>query len=164
MQPLSWIPQAAFTLGVVATAYGTALYLDARELVRKDEDVSLRSLIGLPSTKTDGPYFRRDSRYPESVIERIPALLRAEWDRLSRPERTVGAIIAANSLVYLAWQVRPFQSFMAKSFLHYPLSGRSYTMLTSAFSQMSIGHFAFNMIALWSFGTGEQNVSVSEQV
>lgn len=42
-------------------------------------------------------------------------------------------IVAANGIVWAAWQVPRMQGFMMRSFTHHPLSGLSYTMLTSVF-------------------------------
>jgi len=42
---------------------------------------------------------------------------------------------------------------MMNSWLHAPLSGKSYTMLTSTFSHQNLLHVGFNMFALYSFGS-----------
>lgn len=42
---------------------------------------------------------------------------------------------------------------MKGSFTHNPLSGKSYTMLTSTFSHKSFLHLLFNSMALTGFGT-----------
>ncbi|KAI0729963.1 hypothetical protein C8Q72DRAFT_776948 [Fomitopsis betulina] len=60
-------------------------------------------------------------------------------------------IVAANGIVWAAWQVPRMQGFMMRSFTHHPLSGLSYTMLTSVHS--SFIHLLFNSMALLSFGS-----------
>lgn len=54
---------------------------------------------------------------------------------LALPEatRTCYAITTVNTLVFLAWKVPRLQGAMMRHFLHDPLSGRSYTLLTSMF-------------------------------
>lgn len=47
---------------------------------------------------------------------------------------------------------------MRRAFLHDPLSGRRYTMLTSTFSHDSITHFLFNAFAFTSFAAGVASV------
>ncbi|KAH9928792.1 hypothetical protein B0H21DRAFT_762376 [Amylocystis lapponica] len=63
---------------------------------------------------------------------------------------TIGAL---NGLVWLAWQFPQLQPVMMRSFAHSPLSGLSYTMLTSMFSHSSFFHLLFNCMALASFGS-----------
>ncbi|EKM50154.1 uncharacterized protein PHACADRAFT_105762 [Phanerochaete carnosa HHB-10118-sp] len=67
-------------------------------------------------------------------------------------KRTCWAIGGVNTLVWAAWQVPKFQPFMMKHFAHNPLSGISYTLLTSMFSHRSFLHLLFNCMALASFG------------
>ena len=47
------------------------------------------------------------------------------------------AIGAVNVLVWVAWRVPRWSVFMDRSFAHNPLSGRSYTLLTSTFRCVS---------------------------
>ena len=51
----------------------------------------------------------------------------------SEGRRLCWKVIALNSLVWVAWQIPRFQPVMMRSFSHHPLSGLSYTMLTSMF-------------------------------
>ncbi|POW10452.1 hypothetical protein PSTT_06079, partial [Puccinia striiformis] len=48
------------------------------------------------------------------------------------------------------WQMPRFFKSMTQRFTHFPLSGRSYTLLTSTLSAL---HFGFNMLALYSIGS-----------
>jgi len=79
-------------------------------------------------------------------------------------------IIGANTAVFLAWQVASPQSvipyvgiskakirhFLSSNFLlsnAHLAAGRYWTLLTSAFSQAQLGHFAANMLSLYAFGS-----------
>ncbi|KZT53399.1 hypothetical protein CALCODRAFT_440107 [Calocera cornea HHB12733] len=62
-------------------------------------------------------------------------------------------ILGLNSAVFVAWQIPVLRSRMAASFLHSPLSGKSYTLVTSAFSHQNFIHMGLNMFALVSFGS-----------
>ncbi|KAK3080946.1 hypothetical protein LTS18_011679 [Coniosporium uncinatum] len=76
------------------------------------------------------------------------------WIRKRDEERATLVLIGMNAVPFLAWRVPlpAVQGFMYRHFMHSPLSGRSYTLLTSVFSHKSFAHFAFNMIAFYSFG------------
>ena len=66
------------------------------------------------------------------------------------------AIAALNVLVFVAWtQVDPADTVMRDHFLvssESVLSGRVWTLLTSAFSHYDLNHMLFNGIAFWIFG------------
>lgn len=78
-------------------------------------------------------------------------------------KRTCWAIGAVNTLVWAAWQVPKFRPFMMKHFTHNPLSGMSYTLLTSMFSHRSFLHLLFNCMALASFGSAASVHLTKEQ-
>ncbi|CCM04186.1 uncharacterized protein FIBRA_06348 [Fibroporia radiculosa] len=59
---------------------------------------------------------------------------------------------AVNGLVWLAWQLPRLHPIMMRNFTHHPLSGLSYTMITSTFSHSSFMHLLFNTLALSGFG------------
>ncbi|GBE86152.1 Uncharacterized protein SCP_0900290 [Sparassis crispa] len=83
-----------------------------------------------------------------TVVEGANEALRA-----SEGWRVCAGIAAVNGLVWMAWAIPPLQTFMMRSFTHHPLSGRSYTMLTSVFSHHGFIHLLFNCMALTSFGS-----------
>ncbi|SJL03403.1 uncharacterized protein ARMOST_06757 [Armillaria ostoyae] len=58
-----------------------------------------------------------------------------------------------NAGVWVAWNISRLQPMMIRSFMHHPLSGLSYTMLSSTFSHRSIIHLLANCLALESFGS-----------
>ncbi|KAH9931815.1 uncharacterized protein B0H18DRAFT_871662 [Fomitopsis serialis] len=62
-------------------------------------------------------------------------------------------LAAANGVVWAVWQIPRMQGVMLRTFAHHPLSGLSYTMLTSTFSHSAFFHLLFNMMALLSFGS-----------
>ncbi len=81
--------------------------------------------------------------------------------RASSPTRVVVTpiIIAINTIVFLLWQVALRSPELLRFFeLNFVVSGNrlshgmAWTLLTAAFSHYMWWHFAFNMIAAWSFG------------
>ena len=82
------------------------------------------------------------------VPEPIPwcyAWLATHWINYSDGQRVGVSLVAANAMVFLAWQipVPAMRFFMVKHFMHHPLSGRSYTLLTSVFSHMVSYYYRF---------------------
>ncbi len=65
-------------------------------------------------------------------------------------------IIGVNLLVFVFWQNSKFRRFMNEHFTVSTVGvlrdGRIHTLITSMFSQYSLGHLAANMITLWFFG------------
>ncbi|KIK60519.1 hypothetical protein GYMLUDRAFT_200694 [Collybiopsis luxurians FD-317 M1] len=62
-------------------------------------------------------------------------------------------ICMLNAGIWFMWQFQRLQPMMTRSFIHHPLSGLSYTLLTSTFSHASFLHLAFNCLALEGFGS-----------
>ena len=119
----------------------------------------------------------------KSSMEQLPETMKAMvvWSYVqvfqpilnaSEGKRMCWAIGAVNFAVWLAWGVPRWNAFMLRAFTHNPLSGKSYTLLTSTFrwvqvmwtprdgtlilrysSHQNILHLAFNCMALASFGT-----------
>ncbi|CAG8780759.1 23373_t:CDS:1, partial [Dentiscutata erythropus] len=85
-------------------------------------------------------------------IERNIALITKRWRSLNDSDKTLLVLIGINAIVFGMWQLAPLQRLMEKRFVHHPLSGRMFTLLTSVFSHKAAWHFGFNMFALWSFG------------
>ncbi|OBZ66849.1 Rho GTPase-activating protein 23 [Grifola frondosa] len=77
--------------------------------------------------------------------------------------RMCWAIGAVSGVIWLAWQFPRLKPFMMKSFTHNPLSGLSYTLLTSVFSHSSFLHLLFNCMALASFGSAASQYLINEQ-
>jgi rhomboid-like protein len=65
----------------------------------------------------------------------------------------LGSLIAANGLVFAAWQLPRCHSFLTRHFVHHPGGRLSYTLLTSCFSHQTPAHLFFNMAALYSVGS-----------
>ncbi|MFV2073565.1 MAG: rhomboid family intramembrane serine protease [Thermoanaerobaculales bacterium] len=72
----------------------------------------------------------------------------------------VSVIIGLNTLVFLSWQAAAaapgLRQFMVANFLVSTTrlqDGHLWTLITAAFSQAELWHFAVNMFVLWSFGT-----------
>src|ERR1700753_3397925 len=99
-----------------------------------------------------------------AAVESLPIVLKsfATWAYIYVAQPLVDAkegrrvcwtIAALNTGIWILWQVPRLRPFMKASFSHSPLSGKSYTMLTSTFSHKSFFHLLFNSMALTSFGT-----------
>ncbi|KIM88094.1 hypothetical protein PILCRDRAFT_813998 [Piloderma croceum F 1598] len=81
----------------------------------------------------------------------------------SEGRRLCWKICFLNTAIWVAWQVPRLQRFMHHAFMHHPLSGLSYTLLTSMFSHKSFMHLLFNSFALCSFGAAATNYLIREQ-
>ncbi|KAI8988497.1 hypothetical protein BDF20DRAFT_814507 [Mycotypha africana] len=86
---------------------------------------------------------------------------------LSEAEKTVGVLLAINTVIFGLWQVPRLVPFMQRWFTHLP-GGRgginaNITMVTSCFSHQTLMHYVFNMIGLWSFGTSVHEYLGREQ-
>ncbi|KAK1687730.1 hypothetical protein BDP55DRAFT_85049 [Colletotrichum godetiae] len=66
---------------------------------------------------------------------------------------TVGALIALNVVVSIAWRVPPLWRFLNRYFVLVHGMPRAVTMITANFSHSSLGHLATNMVGLWFMGT-----------
>jgi rhomboid-like protein len=92
-----------------------------------------------------------------------------DWSRRvpedqERAQQVLFGLIAVNVAVFVLWtQARTPQmgAFMQDNFLcslEAVRAGRIWTLLTACFSQMSVDHLLFNMLALFVFGQGVTRV------
>ncbi|EPQ56667.1 hypothetical protein GLOTRDRAFT_75482 [Gloeophyllum trabeum ATCC 11539] len=81
----------------------------------------------------------------------------------SEARRVCWMLVMINCGVYLAWKIRRLQPAMSKGFTHNPLSGKSYTLLTSMFSHSSFWHLLLNSMALLSFSATAAQHLIREQ-
>ncbi|WOO78596.1 Presenilins-associated rhomboid-like protein, mitochondrial [Vanrija pseudolonga] len=87
----------------------------------------------------------------------------SEWRIESPPAEVVPmAIVAGMGVIFLMWQSPRLQPFMRKWFLHRPVLlgarpkkewANCVTLITSVVSHQGLAHYAFNSIALISFGS-----------
>ncbi|KAK7448261.1 hypothetical protein CaCOL14_002535 [Colletotrichum acutatum] len=75
------------------------------------------------------------------------------FPEVSASTATVGALIALNILVSVAWRVPPLWRFLNRYFVLVHGMPRAVTMITANFSHSSLGHLATNMVGLWFMGT-----------
>jgi len=115
------------------------VYTFVEEVKKQLEDLK-RATVGFPNTL----------RY--AIVHSYAQVLQF-WVNTREGAQLCWKIAALNTFVWCAWQVPKFEPFMARYFLHNPLSGLSIGLLTSVFSHKSLVHLAFNMIALSSFGS-----------
>ncbi|XP_003218448.2 presenilin-associated rhomboid-like protein, mitochondrial [Anolis carolinensis] len=86
------------------------------------------------------------------------------WDSLSRGQRAVSGIIAANVLVFCLWRIPSLHRIMITYFTSNPASHALCSpMLLSTFSHFSFLHMAANMYVLWSFSTSIVSLLGREQ-
>ncbi|KAJ2796314.1 hypothetical protein H4R21_004766 [Coemansia helicoidea] len=122
-------------------------------------DADVRRLVGRShsaASESHARMLRRIARLPGWVpfeAKRTAAAFADQWYRKSAGARCVYTLVGLNAVVFGMWRIPRLLPLMARSFLHDPRSGLSYTLLTSSFSQREVGHLVFNMFALVSFGT-----------
>jgi len=100
----------------------------------------------------------------KSVILHSYARLAEMYLNASEGRRAGYAIAAVNVGIWVAWQIPILRPFMMARFRHQPLSGKTYTMLTSIFSHSSFVHLIFNCMALTSFASATSTWMTREQI
>ncbi|KAH9962669.1 hypothetical protein BC827DRAFT_1129904 [Russula dissimulans] len=115
-------------------------------------------LTVLTETLADAPLVAK------SVILHSYARLAEMYLNASEGRRAGYGIVAINVGVWVAWQIPILRPFMMSHFTHHPLSGKTYTMLTSMFSHSSFMHLFFNCMALTSFASATSTWMTREQV
>lgn len=175
----------AFFGGVALVSYGACAAISVRQSSRLDTpDVPL-GLVSFFTSRTSaderlavakahddayklGTLMQRVKRrmdqlaVPQSIQEPLLSTylwLSESWLELSPQKSALAPIIAINACVFAAWHVPRLGAYMARWFVHRPCSGRAVTLLTSVYSHKSIGHYAFNNIALWSIGSASLSVA-----
>ncbi|KAH9479680.1 Presenilins-associated rhomboid-like protein, mitochondrial [Psilocybe cubensis] len=110
----------------------------------------------------------------QTTVQQLPVLIRP-WINLivvgvmqpyadaSEGKRLCWKICLLNVGVWALWKVRSLRGFMTVRFMHNPLSGLSYTLLTSAFSHRTAIHLLCNCLALESFGSAAYYYLLREQ-
>ncbi|KAN0088917.1 hypothetical protein V8E55_005974 [Tylopilus felleus] len=88
----------------------------------------------------------------QNVSLTVSAFVGSFYYDASEGRRLCWSICALNTAIFLMWKIPRFNPFMNRAFTHDPLSGKSYTLLTSMFSHKSFLHLATNSMALASFG------------
>ncbi|PPQ79671.1 hypothetical protein CVT25_003245 [Psilocybe cyanescens] len=110
----------------------------------------------------------------QTTVQQLPVLIRP-WINLatvsvmqpyadaSEGKRLCWKICLLNAGVWALWKVRSLRGFMNVRFMHNPLSGLSYTLLTSTFSHRTAIHLLCNCLALESFGSAAYYYLLREQ-
>jgi rhomboid-like protein len=136
-----------FTLGIGIGTFAGAAYLTQRE---SQELAQTATMTGASTGKLRHERIMRELKHANATftwlqeigcpafIPTIYAWLGDHWLNSSDGERAAMGVVAINTIVFLAWQIPlpAVRFFMVKHFMHHPLSGRSYTLLTSVFSHM----------------------------
>ncbi|KAJ3012466.1 hypothetical protein HKX48_006266 [Thoreauomyces humboldtii] len=140
-----------FSAAVVGIAFGVGSYMRAQDRWDTAEKRNQRGYLG-PITDLFRPQPRHyGDPIPADPISRISGMLKDWYAHTGPAQRAVYAIIGVNAAVFLCWRPLPWRGFMMRHFAHHPMSGRSYTLLTSAFSHEGLLHLGFNMYALVGF-------------
>ncbi|EJU03596.1 hypothetical protein DACRYDRAFT_64551 [Dacryopinax primogenitus] len=189
VRPVFWRP-ILFSVGVGVGTYGLAAYY-----TNEDTRKWAKSLSKDAWWRTGGPSGQEMQRARKIALHRYltdelkgmvdstkhwPTTIRVYAQRAwitfaemvlnsSDGRRAAASIVCLNAAIFMGWQIPILRHFMASHFLHSPLSGKSYTLLTSAFSHQGLVHMGFNMFALVSFGSaafdwlGTQQAHVERQ-
>lgn len=75
------------------------------------------------------------------------------WPEWSPAHTTVGVLIAANVLAFMAWRVVPWGGFMFRNFMSVPGYPRAIGIIGNTFSHQEGIHLIVNMVSIWIFGT-----------
>eukprot|EP01113_Clastostelium_recurvatum_P035136 TRINITY_DN4854_c0_g1_i3.p1 TRINITY_DN4854_c0_g1~~TRINITY_DN4854_c0_g1_i3.p1 ORF type:complete len:342 (-),score=64.87 TRINITY_DN4854_c0_g1_i3:47-1072(-) len=129
-----------FTVAGVTSACVTAEYFLQKRMLDKYAPLSPPSRASRPS--------------PSDMS--ISGRLRRWWGQYSDSSKTIACIIAANTLVFLAWRIPArvpgIGSAMSRYFLSHTHNSRVLPLLLNNFSHVTPMHLLFNMFALYSFG------------
>lgn len=115
--------------------------------------------------KTVNSYIEAAPAFTRPYLRRVYAVY-AKWNRqkiigampMIDGERAAWGIVAVCSVVWVLWRrgasaSRPvLRQWMDTHFCHRPVSGKSYTILTSVFSHQDFWHIGCNSLSLLSFG------------
>ena len=137
-----------FAVAFTSVAFGSLGYMRAERYKRQEQeerstDYILRKIFNV----TDEPMLKMKKTKQWEIVE----LFQDQYRRTRDSQKVVYGIVAANSLVLLLWRIPTLHLVMKRHFMHNPSSHNSHTLVTSAFSHVDVMHFAFNMMALWSF-------------
>lgn len=154
-----------FTISISLGTFAGAAYLTTREFQEPTRTTTITgSLVGdlrherimRELRHANATYtWLREMGCPGFVL-RSYARLGDYWLNTSDGERVALGLVAVNTVVFLAWQIPlpAVRFYMTKHFMHHPLSGRSYTLLTSTFSHMVSSSHRFPSITRWNQARG----------
>jgi rhomboid-like protein len=89
-----------------------------------------------------------------AVIQRLYITTAQSWVNMPEGRQAAYALVGIFAGIHLFKTVGfgRVKAFFSKNFVHDPLSGRSFTLLTSNFGHGGLLHLAFNSIAVLGFG------------
>lgn len=152
-----------FSFGVSSIAFGAAAFATNWDTERVQAAVKKTGGIWRPGRGTEQELhiFRLKEVYRRAKATvagfpkdwRLPTILMENYMDLTEAQRTCLGILAFNGVIFMSWKFTALNGMTRRYFLHDPLSPtRTFSMLGSVFSHQALVHFAFNSIALWSFG------------
>lgn len=148
----------AFAVGFSGSIFATMLLIRTeniweKTLEKERNQFSSRDLLGIFNRKVVIKEAQTSSIVPQFILN-IKDIVGIQWERTLPSQKLTWALIGINTVIFLAWQVPRFNSFLSRHFIHTPMSNRPYTLLTCTFSHKSLLHFGFNMMALNGFLPG----------
>ncbi|KAF8624024.1 hypothetical protein AX17_007230 [Amanita inopinata Kibby_2008] len=169
----SWL---AFTYAAINTNIETELW--AKKLVAMSPIWSTQAITSLDMRRAQNAELIKKLRdwYAKvnSSIRDLPGLIRPwvslayvtamqPYADMTEGKRLCWKICLFNAAIYGVWKFKRLHHGMMHNFTHNPLSGLSYTLLTSVFSHKSFFHLLLNCLALESFGSAAYHYLVKEQ-
>ncbi|CAH7686914.1 hypothetical protein BY996DRAFT_4580425 [Phakopsora pachyrhizi] len=169
-EPTIWKPMV-FCLSLTAIGFGLAVDLTNRDTAQKVN--YLREHQGsFPNWFSKSLFNQRMEPIPSDAqlqqlrkLERLNSIKRLGLNHvlphqiltwyinLGEGQQVCLVLGLVNLAVFSAWQMPRMIGYMSNHFTHHPLSGKSYTLLSSTFSHSTLLHFGFNMLALYSIGS-----------
>ncbi|CAB4386110.1 rhomboid-domain-containing protein [Rhizophagus irregularis] len=162
--PSIWKP-VLFTLIASGSSFAIATNISAEKIKARrknmyhfynDNDQNAGDIVTYREPWVKGIFHRliqkiEDSKFYKSLHGDWTYMTK-RWNSLSDSTKTTAILIGINTIIFGMWQIHPLRAVMNNYFVHNPLSGRSFTLLTSMFSHEAFWHYSFNMLALYSFG------------
>ncbi|KAI8920861.1 hypothetical protein DFJ77DRAFT_496068 [Powellomyces hirtus] len=150
-----------FSVCVVGLTFGVASYVRATDRWEKEKQKNYADFFGFgdifsrvssstsPTRQQPPPHSL--SPFVPDPVWRVKGMVEDWWTSARPALRVTYTIVGINVAVFCLWRIPSLHPFMFRHFAHHPLSGRSYTLLTSAFSHEGLMHLGFNMYALMGF-------------
>ncbi|KAF8629048.1 hypothetical protein AX15_003548 [Amanita polypyramis BW_CC] len=169
----SWL---AFTYAAINTNIETELWV--KKLVDLSPIWSMQVISSIDIKRAQNAELIKKLKdwytWLNSSIKDFPALLKPwialtyvsvaqPYADMTEGKRLCWKICVFNASIYCLWKIKRLQPSMMRNFMHNPLSGLSYTLLTSVFSHKSFLHLLLNCLALESFGSAAYYYLIREQ-
>ncbi|KGG50660.1 hypothetical protein DI09_5p70 [Mitosporidium daphniae] len=146
---MSLFKSGVFCAGTIVSSFVILAYVEEQRL--KNERKEQVNFWGKLQYYVGNLHSNTLKSHNAKFNNRLTWELENTWSSLTSAQKTLSALILANTAVFIGWKIPALVPFMQRHFLHSPLSS-PHTLLTSSFSHSSFLHLSFNMIALSAFG------------